>query len=263
MHDLSHFRNNFDRIAERLSSRSNVPNLDQFRELDRQRRAAISQTEQLKARRNSESQEIARLKKEGVDTAERQKQMRAIGEEITALDEQVKTLDDQFRDLLAGIPNVPHESVPAGRDADENVEVRRCGEPPRFDFEPKAHWDLGPQLGILDFERAAKIVGARFALYWDMGAKLERALINFMLDVHSREHGYTEVLPPFLANSDSLYGTGQLPKFKEDLFKIEGADFCLIPTAEAPVTNIFRNETLDEAALPIRLCASTPCFRTK
>jgi seryl-tRNA synthetase len=263
MHDLSYFRNNFDRIAERLSSRSNVPNLDEFRDLDRQRRAAISQTEQLKARRNSESQEIARLKKEGADTAERQQQMRAIGEEIAGLDEQVKTLDEQFRELLSGIPNVPHESVPAGRDADENVEVRRCGEPPRFDFEPKAHWDLGPQLGILDFERAAKITGARFALYWDMGAKLERALINFMLDVHSREHGYTEVLPPFLANSDSLFGTGQLPKFKEDLFKIEGHDFWLIPTAEVPVTNIFRNETLDESALPIRLCAYTPCFRSE
>jgi seryl-tRNA synthetase len=263
MHDLSYFRNNFDRIAERLSSRSNVPNLDEFRDLDRQRRAAISQTEQLKARRNSESQEIARLKKEGADTAERQKQMRAIGEEIAGLDEQVKTLDDQFRELLSGIPNVPHESVPAGRDADENVEVRRCGEPPRFDFDPKAHWDLGPQLGILDFERAAKITGARFALYWDMGAKLERALINFMLDVHSREHGYTEVLPPFLANSDSLFGTGQLPKFKEDLFKIEGHDFWLIPTAEVPVTNIFRNETVDESALPIRLCAYTPCFRSE
>jgi seryl-tRNA synthetase len=263
MHDLSYFRNNFDRIAERLSSRSNVPNLDQFRDLDRQRRAAISQTEQLKARRNSESQEIARLKKEGADTAERQKQMRAIGEEIAGLDEQVKTLDDQFRELLSGIPNVPHASVPAGRDAEENVEVRRCGEPPRFDFEPKAHWDLGPQLGILDFERAAKITGARFALYWDMGAKLERALINFMLDVHSREHGYTEVLPPFLANSESLFGTGQLPKFKEDLFKIEGHDFWLIPTAEVPVTNIFRNETVEESVLPIRLCAYTPCFRSE
>ncbi len=263
MHDLSFFRNHFDRIAERLAARSNAPNLDQFRELDRERRAAISQAEQLKARRNSETQEIAKLRREGQDTAERQKQMRAIGEEIAGLDEQVKTLDEQFRELLAGIPNIPHESVPAGRDEGANVEVRRCGEPPAFDFEPQAHWDLGPQLGILDFERAAKITGARFALYWDLGAKLERALINFMLDTHTREHGYTEVLPPFMVNSQSLYGTGQLPKFKEDLFKIEGNDFWLIPTAEVPVTNIFRDETLDEGELPISLCAYTPCFRSE
>jgi seryl-tRNA synthetase len=263
MHDLSTFRNNFDRIAQRLSTRSNPPDLDRFRELDRERRGAISQTEQLKARRNTESQEIAKLKKEGADTTGRQKEMRAIGEEISRLDDRVKTLDDQFRDLLAGIPNVPHESVPVGRDSEENVEVRRCGEPPPFDYQPKAHWDLGPDLGILDFERAAKITGARFALYWDLGARLERALINFMLDTHTREHGYTEVLPPFMVNSESLYGTGQLPKFKEDLFKIDATDYWLIPTAEVPVTNIFRNETLDEAALPISLCAYTPCFRSE
>jgi seryl-tRNA synthetase len=263
MHDLSYFRNHFDRVAERLAARSNVPDLNQFRELDQQRRAAISQAEQLKARRNAETAEIGKLRREGTDTSDRQLQVRMLGEQISALDGQVTVLDEQFRELLAGIPNVPHESVPTGRDAEENVEVRRCGEPPRFDFEPKAHWDLGPELGILDFERAAKITGARFALYWDLGAKLERALINFMLDTHSREHGYTEVLPPFLANSESLYGTGQLPKFKEDLFKIEGTDFWLIPTAEVPVTNIFRNETLDEASLPVSLCAYTPCFRSE
>jgi seryl-tRNA synthetase len=263
MHDLGDFRKNFDQIAERLGARGNVPNLDQFRELDRQRRSAISGAEQLKARRNAETQEIAKLRKEGADTSERQKEMRAIGDQIAQLDEQVKTLDEGFRELLAGIPNVPHESVPAGRDADENVEARRCGEPRQFDFEPKAHWDLGPELGILDFERAAKITGARFALYMGLGAKLERALINFMLDVHTREHGYTEVLPPFLVNSQSLYGTGQLPKFKEDLFKIEGHDFWLIPTAEVPVTNIFRDETLEESALPTSFCAYTPCFRSE
>src|SRR3954447_26477869 len=263
MHDLSYFRNHFDRLAERLAARSNVPDLNQFRELDQQRRAAISQAEQLKARRNAETVEIGKLRREGADTSDRQLQVRMLGEQISALDGQVTLLDDQFRDLLAGIPNVPHESVPTGRDAEENLEVRRCGEPPRFDFEPKAHWDLGPELGILDFERAAKITGARFALYWDLGAKLERALINFMLDVHTREHGYTEVLPPFMVNSQSLYGTGQLPKFKEDLFKIEGNDFWLIPTAEVPVTNIFRDETLDEASLPVSLCAYTPCFRSE
>jgi seryl-tRNA synthetase len=201
MHDLASFRNNFDRIAERLATRGPIPSLDQFRELDQRRRAAISQTEELKRQRNAASAEIAQAKREGADTAERQKQVRAIGEEISALDEQVKRLEDEFRELLAGIPNVPHESVPVGRSADDNVEVRRCGEPPRFDFEPKAHWDLGPELGILDLERAAKITGARFALYWGLGARLERALLNFMLDVHTAEHGYTEVLPPIMVNS--------------------------------------------------------------
>ena len=263
MHDLSHFRANFDRIAERLATRGNQPGLDQFRQLDQKRRSAISKAEQLKARKNEESVEIGKLKREGADTAERQKQVRAIADEIAGLDEQVKALDDEFRELLAGIPNVPHESVPVGKSEADNVEVRRCGEPAQFDFEAKSHWELGPALGILDLERAAKITGARFALYWDMGAKLERALINFMLDVHTREHGYTEVLPPFLVNSQSLFGTGQLPKFKEDLFKCENQDFWLIPTAEVPVTNIFRDETLDAEELPIRLCAYTPCFRSE
>jgi seryl-tRNA synthetase len=263
MHDLNSFRKDFDRIAERLATRSNPPNLDRFRELDGQRRGAIAQVEQLKARRNAETQEIGKLKREGADTTERQQAVRAIGEEIAGLDKQVEALEEEFREMLAGIPNVPHESVPVGRDSEENVEVRRSGEPAKLDFEPKAHWDLGTELGILDFERAAKITGARFALYWGMGAKLERALINFMLDVHTREHGYTEVLPPFMVNSASLYGTGQLPKFKEDLFKIEGNDFWLIPTAEVPVTNIYRDETLDEGALPVSLCAYTPCFRSE
>ena len=165
---------------------------------------------------------IGKRRKEGVDTSGQQEQVRALKAEIAALDEQVKSVDAEFQELLAGIPNVPHESVPVGKDAADNLEMRRVGDPPRFDFEPKAHWDLGPELGILDFERAGKITGARFALYWGMGAKLERALINFMLDVHTREHGYTEVLPPFMVNSASLFGTGQLPKFKEDLFKCEG-----------------------------------------
>ncbi len=263
MHDLSFFRSNFAQIAARLATRGNVAGLDQFRELDEQRRAAITRAEQLKAQRNAASQEIAKLKRAGADTAERQQQVRGINEEIAALDAEVKALEEQFRELLAGIPNVPHESVPVGKDSEDNVEVRRVGQPPSFDFPPKAHWDLGPELGILDLERAAKITGARFALYWDLGAKLERALINFMLDVHTREHGYMEVLPPFMVNSQSLYGTGQLPKFKEDLFKCEGQDFWLIPTAEVPVTNIYRDETLPADNLPIRLCAYTPCFRSE
>src|SRR6516165_1310434 len=263
MHDLAYFRSHFDEVAERLATRSNPPNLDQFRELDSRRRAAISQTEQLKARKNAESTEIGRLRQQGADTSIRQQQVRAIGEEIAALDEQLKGLDGQFRELLGGSANVPHPSVPVGRDAAANVEVLRVGELRRFEFHPKAHWDLGPELGILDLERAAKITGARFALYWGLGARLERALINFMLDVHTREHGYTEVLPPFLVNSGSLFGTGQLPKFAEDLFRIQGQDFWLIPTAEVPVTNLYAGETLDTARLPIKLCAYTPCFRSE
>ena len=189
--------------------------------------------------------------------------MREMAERMAGLDERVKELDERFRGMLASVPNTPHESVPAGKSAEDNVEVRRWGTPSQFDFEPKAHWDLGPALGILDMERAAKVTGARFAVYWGMGARLERALINFMLDVHTREHGYKEVLPPFLINSASLYGTGQLPKFAEDLFKCEKTDFWLAPTAEVPVTNLFRDETLDADSLPIRLTAYTPCFRSE
>jgi len=263
MHDLAHFRSHFDEVAERLSTRTNPPNLDQFRELDSRRRAAISQTEELKRRRNEESAKIAQLKREGADTTELQRQVRAVGDQIASCDDQVKVLDEQFRELLAGIPNVPHESVPVGKDSEDNVEVRRIGEPRKFDFAPKAHWDLGPELGILDLERAAKIIGARFALYWGLGAKLERALINFMLDLHTREHGYTEVLPPFMVNSASLFGTGQLPKFAEDLFKCEKHDLWLIPTAEVPVTNIYRDETIEAEQLPVKLCAYTPCFRSE
>ena len=263
MHDLAYFRANFERIAERLATRGNVAGLEQFRELDQPRRAAITKKEQLQARINEQSSQIGKLRREGADTTAQQEQVRAMKTEIGALDEEVQSLDARFQEMLAGIPNVPHESVPIGKSAEDNVEVRRIGEPTHFDFEPQAHWDLGPALGILDFERAAKITGARFVLYWDLGAKLERALINFMLDVHTRQHGYTEVLPPFLVNSASLFGTGQLPKFKEDLFKCEGQDLWLIPTAEVPVTNIFRDETLEADQLPIRLCAYTPCFRSE
>jgi len=263
MHDLSFFRSNLERMAERLATRGFSLEADRFRELDGRRRAAVTEAEQLKALRNSESAEISTQRKLGIDTSARQQKMRQIGERIAELDAQVQELDEEFREMLAGIPNVPHESVPVGRSAEDNVEVRRWGQPRRFDFQPKAHWDLGPELGILDLERAAKITGARFAVYWDLGAKLERALMNFMLDVHTREHGYTEVLPPFLINSASLFGTGQLPKFAEDLFKCEGVDFWLAPTAEVPVTNLFRNETLEAERLPIRLCAFTACFRSE
>ncbi|HTQ55617.1 MAG TPA: serine--tRNA ligase [Bryobacteraceae bacterium] len=263
MYDLTWFRANFDRIAERLLTRGNIPNLESFRDLDQRRRAAISESEQLKARRNAESAQIAKLRKEGADTAERQQQMRVIGERIAQLDVEVKAAEESFRELLTGIPNLPHESVPLGHSEADNVEVRRVGKPRAFNFEPKAHWDLGPELGILDLERAAKVTGARFAVYWGAGARLERALINFMLDVHTREHGYTEVLPPFMVNSASLFGTGQLPKFAQDQFKCENTDFWLVPTAEVPVTNLYRSETLDAERLPIKLCAYTPCFRSE
>jgi seryl-tRNA synthetase len=263
VHDLGWFRSNLDAAARRLAERGFQLDLESFRSLDTERRSAVTEAEQLKAQRNESSVEVGKLKRSGVDTSERQAQIRATGDRIASLDEKVKALDEQFKTMLAGIPNIPHESVPAGRSADDNVEVRRWGTPREFDFEPKAHWDLGPELGILDMERAAKITGTRFAVYWDMGAKLERALINFMLDVHTREHGYTEVLPPFLINSASLFGTGQLPKFADDLFKIEQHDFWLAPTAEVPLTNLYRDEALNADDLPVSLCAYTPCFRSE
>ncbi|HXG31763.1 MAG TPA: serine--tRNA ligase [Bryobacteraceae bacterium] len=263
MYDLAFFRANLDEIARRLASRGLSLDVGKFRDLDARRRAAITEAERLRAQRNAASAEIARLRKLGQDTTERQQQVRELAGRITILEEEAARLDQQFRDELAAVPNLPHESVPVGADESGNVEVRRWGRPREFDFQPKAHWDLGPELGILDFERAAKITGARFAVYWDLGARLERALINFMLDLHTREHGYREVLPPFLVNSASLYGTGQLPKFAGDLFKCEGYDFWLVPTAEVPVTNLFREETLDGGELPVKLCAYSPCFRSE
>lgn len=263
MHDLATFRNNLDAVAARLATRGFVLDVEQFRSLDGQRRAAVTEAETLKAQRNTESQQIAALKRQGADTAELQQKVREMGERSGALDQRVGELDEAFRGLLAGIPNVPHESVPVGHSAEENVEVRREGEVPTFAFEVKAHWDLGPELGVLDFPRAAKVAGARFAVYVGLGARLERALVSFMLDVHTREHGYTEVLPPFLVNSTSLYGTGQLPKFAEDLFHCENTDLWLAPTAEVPVTNLLRDETVDADRLPVSLCAYTPCFRSE
>jgi seryl-tRNA synthetase len=263
VYDLSFFRQNLDSIASRLADRGFKLDVETFRNLDSERRAALTESEQLKAQRNAETQEIGKLRKAGADTTERQQRVREMAERIAVLDKAAAELDERFQQMLAGVPNVPHASVPTGRSAEDNVEVRRWGTPPAFAFQPKAHWDLGPELGILDFERAAKITGARFAVYIGLGAKLERALISFMLDVHTREHGYTEVLPPFMANKDSFYGTGQLPKFEADLFKIESTDYYLVPTAEVPVTNLHRDETLDLDKLPIKYCAYTPCFRSE
>jgi len=263
VHDLSYFRGNLDAIAARLATRGYELDVEAFRALDGERRAALTESETLKAQRNTESGEIAKLKKAGQDTADQQAKVRAIGDRIAALEEATKAADARFYEVLAGVPNVPHESVPVGASADDNVEVHQHGTIPTFDFPPQNHWDIGPALGILDFERAAKITGARFAVYMGLGAKLERALINFMLDTHTREHGYTEVFPPVVVNSASLYGTGQLPKFAADLFKLEGTDYYLAPTAEVPVTNLHRDETLEADLLPISYCAFTSCFRSE
>jgi seryl-tRNA synthetase len=263
VYDLAFFRQNLDAIASRLADRGFQLDGEAFRELDATRRELITEAEQQRAEQKRKSQDIPILKKAGLDTSELQAELRALGDYAAQREAEAAEVDERYRQLLAGVPNIPHPSVPTGKSADDNVEVRRRGTPPAFSFQPKAHWDLGPELGILDFERAAKITGARFAVYWGLGAKLERALINFMLDVHTREHGYTEVLPPFMINSASLYGTGQLPKFASDSFKVENTDYWLAPTAEVPLTNLYRDETLDLDQLPIKLCAYTPCFRSE
>lgn len=263
MYDLNFFRNNLDQIRDKLAARGFSLDLEAFQSLDTERRQYVTESERLKAERNQATTEIGKLRRQGADTTDRQVQVRELGDRIAQLDRQAANLDTKFRDFLAGIPNLPHESVPIGNSEAANVELHRWGTPREFSFPPKPHWDLGPELGILDLERAAKVAGARFAVYWDLGARLERALINFMLDVHTREHGYREVLPPFLINSASLYGTGQLPKFAEDSFRCEGHDLWLAPTAEVPVTNLFRDETLNADTLPISLCAYTPCFRSE
>jgi seryl-tRNA synthetase len=267
MLDLNFVRENLPLVEEKLRQRGTDPAavLQDFREVDTQRRQAITEAETSKAQRNKASEEIGKLKKAGQDASAAMAQTKELRERITELEKTAADLDARLRDILAGIPNLPHSSVPVGHSADDNVEVRRWGNPPKFDFTPKAHWDLGVELGILDQERAVKLTGARFAVYWDLGAKLERALMNLMLDLHTREHGYTEVLPPYLVNSESMYGTGQLPKFASDSFRVPQGekDLWLIPTAEVPVTNLYRDEVLEQARLPISLTAYTPCFRSE
>ncbi|MGA2346050.1 MAG: serine--tRNA ligase [Candidatus Sulfotelmatobacter sp.] len=267
MLDLNFVRENLPLVEEKLRQRGMDPAavLRDFREVDTQRRQAITEAETSKAQRNKASEEIAKLKKSGQDATGAMAQTKDLREKIQTLEKTATDLDARLRDILVGIPNLPHASVPVGHSADDNVELRRWGTPPKFDFAPKPHWDLGAELGILDLERAVKLTGARFAVYWDLGAKLERALANFMLDLHTRQHGYTEVLPPYLVNSESMYGTGQLPKFAADLFRVPDGekDLWLIPTAEVPVTNLYRDEVLDQARLPVSLTAYTPCFRSE
>ncbi len=267
MLDLGFVRDHLPLVEEKLRQRGMNPDviLKDFHAIDLERRAAITEAETLKAERNKASEEIAQLKKEQAGRhRSHQPDQRAAREDLRSR-EAAEESDAKLRNILTGIPNLPDDSVPVGKSEADNVEVRRWGAPPQFDFTPKPHWELGEELGVLDLERAAKLTGARFAVYWDMGAQLERALMNFMLDLHTREHGYTEVLPPFLVNAESMYGTGQLPKFEADLFKVPHGDknLYLIPTAEVPVTNLYRDETLDGARLPISLAAYTPCFRSE
>ena len=267
MLDLSFVRDNLPLVEEKLRQRGMNPAdvLKDFRQVDAQRRQAITSAETMKAQRNQASEQISKLKKASEDATALIAETKQMREEIQELEKAAEEYDSRLRDILAGIPNLPHSSVPVGQGAEQNVEIRRWGTPPKFGFTPKPHWELGEQLGILDLERAVKLTGARFAVYWGLGARLERALANFMLDLHTREHGYTEVLPPYLVNSDSLYGTGQLPKFAADQFRVPHGDkdLWLIPTAEVPVTNLYRGEILESSRLPIYLTAYTPCFRSE
>jgi seryl-tRNA synthetase len=267
MLDLNFVRDNIPRIEQMLRSRGMNPDtvLKDFRTVDAQRRQAIQSAETVRAERNRLSAEIPKMQKAGQDASQLIADAKDMRVQIQELEKAAEEYDARMSEVLVGIPNVPHESVPAGKSAEENVEVRRWGAPPKFDFTPKPHWELGEQLGVLDLERAVKVTGARFAVYWDLGAKLERALANFMLDVHTKAHGYTEVLPPYMVNSESMYGTGQLPKFSADLFRVPHGDkdLWLVPTAEVPVTNLYRDEVLDSAKLPISLTAYTPCFRSE
>src|SRR5574341_460524 len=265
MLDLRLVREKTDAVRAALSRRGITVYLAEFLALDAKRRAAQQEIETLRRKRNEVSEEIGRLKKAGQYADDKVAEMRAEGEQIAALESSAREVEEAQRNILLNIPNLPHESVPDGKDENDNKELRRWspqgGEPPQFSFEPKPHWDLAEYLDIIDFDRAAKITGARFALYQGMGARLERALINFMLDLHTTEHGYLEVLPPFMVNRTSMTATGQLPKFEEELFKVENGTYYLIPTAEVPVTNIHQDEILPEEGLPLFYTAYTPCFR--
>ncbi|MGB6676182.1 MAG: serine--tRNA ligase [Terriglobales bacterium] len=267
MLDLSFVRDNLPLVEEKLRQRGMKPAevLKNFAQIDAQRRQAITSAETMKAQRNRATEEIAKLKKSGQDASALIAETKELREHVEELGKAAEEYETRLQQILVGIPNIPHASVPVGKSADDNVEVRRWGTPPTFDFAPKPHWEIGEQLGVLDLERAAKITGARFAVYWDLGARLERALANFMLDLHTREHGYTEVLPPYMVNSESMYGTGQLPKFAADSFKVPHGDkdLWLIPTSEVPVTNLYRDEVLDAAQLPVSLTAYTSCFRSE
>ena len=263
MLEIKFVRQNLETVAKALAARGRSTDLEAFKSCDEERRAILLELEALRHQRNVVSDQIARMKKAGENAEDVVAQMRDVSSKIKALDKSLAKAQETLDQMLLGMPNIPHPSVPLGKDEADNPVVKVVGEPPEFDFEPKAHWDIGAELGILDFERAAKITGARFPLYYGAGARLERALINFMLDIHTQAHGYTETLPPFIVNRQSMTHTGQLPKFEEDLFKLVDWDYFLIPTAEVPVTNIHQGEILTEAQLPIYYTAYTPCFRSE
>ncbi|WP_026688769.1 serine--tRNA ligase [Alteribacter aurantiacus] len=264
MLDVKLLRKDFENIKEKLAHRNeDISDLDRFEELDVTRRELIQKTEELKGRRNTVSQEVSQLKREKKDADHLIKEMKEVSTTIKELDDKLRTVDQELEQLLLTIPNIPHESVPVGADEDDNQEARKWGEIPNFTYEAKPHWDLATNLGILDFERASKVTGSRFVFYKGQGARLERALINFMMDLHEDEHGYEEVMPPYMVNRDSMTGTGQLPKFEEDAFKIREEEYFLIPTAEVPVTNMHRDEIIDGDQLPIAYTAYSACFRSE
>ncbi|PAE22686.1 serine--tRNA ligase [Bacillus sp. 7894-2] len=264
MLDIKFLRANFEEVKNKLQNRGeDLTDLGKFEDLDVKRRELIVEAEQLKSKRNEVSQQVAALKREKQDADHLITEMREVGDKIKALDEELRTVEEELDQLLLSIPNIPHESVPVGETEDDNVEVRKWGEVRDFDFEPKPHWDVATDLDLLDFERASKVTGSRFVFYKGLGARLERALFNFMLDLHTDEHGYKEVLPPYMVNRASMTGTGQLPKFEEDAFLIESEDYFLIPTAEVPVTNMHREEILNADELPINYAAFSACFRSE
>ena len=263
MLEIKFVRQNLDAVKEALSARGYAIDLDAFKSCDEERRAILQELEALRHKRNVVSDQIAEMKKAGENSDNPVTQMREVSAKIKSLDKSLADTQETLEKMLLGMPNIPHSSVPVGKDETDNPVIKTVGEPPGFEFEPKAHWDIGTQLGMLDFERAAKITGARFPLYYGAGARMERALINFMLDIHTQAHGYTETLPPFIVNRQSMTHTGQLPKFEEDLFKLVDWDYYLIPTAEVPVTNIHQDEILAEAQLPVYYTAYTPCFRSE
>lgn len=263
MLDLAYLRENIETARERLAHRGFSLDVETFQKLDGERKPLIQEVERLRQLRNTASEDIGRMVREKADATEKRNEMKTVSQKIKDLEESLRAVEDKLFQFASTIPNLPDPTVPIGLTDEQNVEVRKIGDPPRFDFEPKAHWDLCAQLGILDLERATKITGARFPLLAGSGARLERALINFMLDIHTKEHGYQEIVPPFMANTKSFFGVGQLPKFEEDLFKVRDTDYYLIPTAEVPLTNIFRDEIIDGQRLPLKFTAYTPCFRSE
>ena len=263
MLDMKFVRDNLDVVRAMLKNRNNSMSLDGFAELEKKRRDILNESDSLKSQKNSTSKKIGELRKAGEDTTEISAAVRELGKKISALDNELREVEENLREILLSIPNIPADDVPIGIDDTQNPEVRRWGEPRKFDFEPKAHWDIGTDLNILDFDRASKVTGARFTFYRGLGARLERACINFMMDLHANKHGYTEMLAPYIVNKNSMIGTGQLPKFAEDMFKLEGTDFYLVPTAEVPTTNYHRDEILSAENLPEYISCYTACFRAE